>query len=125
MPETKKILVIEDDRFLSNIYKTKLEVEGYAVLEANNGEEAIEVLKENTPDLILLDIVMPKMDGFGFLQVRKTNNAFKKIKVIILSNLGQETDIQEGMALGADGYVIKSDSGIDEVLEKVKEAIES
>jgi DNA-binding response OmpR family regulator len=121
MAELLKVLVVEDDKFLSNIYQTKLAAEGYSVVTAANGLEALEVLKNETPNIILLDIIMPKMDGFGFLGERQKDEKLKAIKTVIMSNLGQESDIEQGLALGADDYIVKSDSGIEDVLAKVKE----
>ncbi len=121
MADLIKVLVVEDDKFLSNIYQTKLTAEGYSVVTAGNGLEALEVLKSETPNIILLDIIMPKMDGFGFLGERQKDEKLKAIKVVIMSNLGQESDIEQGLALGADDYIVKSDSGIEDVLAKVKE----
>jgi len=123
MPETKKskILVAEDDRFLSKIYATKLASEGYEVIVAGEGEEAIRKIIAELPDLILLDLVMPKKNGFEVLQVIKADAKTKNIPVVILSNLGQEEDVKRGASLGAVDYLVKTNLSIQEVVSKIKD----
>lgn len=116
-----KILVIEDDRFMIKAIKDKLEREGLGVIIALNGREGMAKLKEEKPALVLLDLVMPIKNGFEVLEEMKLSNEFKNIPVIILSNLGQDSDIKKGLELGAVDYLIKSDFTINAVLEKVKE----
>jgi len=122
----KKILIAEDDSFVIDIYQTKLSQEGYEVVLAGNGQEALDALErdERKPDLILLDIVMPGMDGFTFLKKVKDDPRYSYIPVILLTNLSQKEEIEEGFRLGAKGYLIKSHHTPSEVLNLVKKYIE-
>ncbi|HEX9664815.1 MAG TPA: response regulator [Patescibacteria group bacterium] len=123
MPDKKTILIIEDDRFLSKIYSAKLEKEGYNLALAVDGEEGLRKLAESKPDLILLDLILPGMSGFEVLDKIKSSSKTRKIPVIILSNLGQDEDIQKGQELGADDYLVKTDFSISEVINKIKSAL--
>lgn len=118
-----KILVAEDDRFLMKIYTDTLTRENFEVIQATNGQEAITKIKTNLPDLILLDLVMPIKDGFETLEELKLDSKTKNIPVIILTNLGQETDIKRGKDLGAIDYLVKSDLSTKEIINKVKQYI--
>ncbi len=121
MSETKPyILLVEDDRFISRAYKDGLEQSGFDVATAADGVIAMESVKTRMPQLILLDLIMPEKDGFEVLAELKMNTTLKHIPVIILSNLGQSSDIQKAKDLGAVDYVIKADSSMQEVIEKVK-----
>jgi len=124
MKEKKNILLVEDDAFVCDIYQTKLEQEGYKLILANNGLEAMKKLEEGIPDLILLDIVMPYMDGLEVLKKLKAEEKWKKIPVIILTNLSQKEEVEEGLGIGADDYLIKSHFTPSEVVEKVKSMLE-
>ncbi|PCI19702.1 response regulator [Candidatus Wolfebacteria bacterium] len=115
------ILVAEDDKYLMKAFKDKLEREGFGVNIAVDGEQAILELKKEQPDLILLDLVMPIKNGFEVLEEIKLSDEYKNIPVIILSNLGQGSDIKKGLELGAVDYLIKSDFTIHSIVEKVKE----
>ncbi len=117
----KKILLVEDDKFLSNILKLKLEKSGFEVVDAFDGEEALKKLRAFRPDLMLLDIILPKKGGFELLTEMKGDEALSGVPVIIISNLGQEEDIVKGKSLGAIDYFVKSRSSIDELVEKIKE----
>ncbi|TSC85714.1 MAG: hypothetical protein G01um101416_828 [Microgenomates group bacterium Gr01-1014_16] len=119
----KKILVAEDDKFLAAAYKAKLGKLGWEVRVAGDGAEALEILGEFVPDAILLDLVMPRMDGFAVLVELKKNPAWAKIPVLVASNLGQKEDIDRSRELGAVGYVVKADLSIDELVRKIEEAI--
>lgn len=124
MPESKgKILIIEDDPFISKMYRLKLSLEGYTVVVAENGREGVDRVKEFMPDVILLDILMPELDGFEVLKIIKSDSETKKIPVLIMSNLGQEDHIQKGMSLGATGYIVKSQYTPTKVVEKIKSLI--
>ncbi len=114
------LLVAEDDKFLMKIYQNKLAKEGFNVLPAHDGEEALQLMQNNTPKLILLDLIMPKKTGFEVLAELKKNPKTASIPVLIFSNLGQSSDIEKGMQLGAADYVIKSNLSITEVIEKIK-----
>ena len=116
----KTILVAEDDSFYSNIYKFKLNKEGFDVQTANNGDEALKLAKEHKPDLILLDLIMPIKDGFETLKELKLDPALKDVKVIVISNLGQDEDITRTKELGAQDYLVKANMSIQEMMDKVK-----
>ena len=115
-----KVLVVEDDRFLVSAYRAKLEKSGYEVQIASDGDEALAVLKSFTPDVMLLDLVMPRRDGFSTLEEIKKDSRLDKIPVIVTSNLGQKEDIDKAMALGANDYIIKSDLSIEELVGKIQ-----
>ena len=122
MPITNaKVLVVEDDMFLAKILSTKLEKEGFSVVLAFDGEEALNKLKKEIPDLILLDLILPKKNGFEVLEEIKLDDKLNKIPVIILSNLGQQSDVVKGKELGAVDYLIKANFSLDEVISKIKE----
>ncbi len=104
----KKILLIEDDSFLSNIYALKLKEKGFEIDVAFSGEEAIEKIEKNKPDIILLDIILPRMSGWDFLQKIRKNEKFDSIKVIVLSNLDGEEEIKKGDKLGVIKHLVKA-----------------
>ncbi|OGF68551.1 hypothetical protein A3H65_01390 [Candidatus Giovannonibacteria bacterium RIFCSPLOWO2_02_FULL_45_14] len=117
----KKILLVDDDEFLLDMYSLKFRESGFQIELARGGEEALKLLRGGLePDVILLDIVMPVIDGFEFLKVIAKENLKKKATIIILSNLGQKEDIDKGLALGASDYIIKANSTPSEVLKKVE-----
>ena len=105
----KKILVAEDDKFLGNAYRVKLIKSGFEVRLVTDGDEALKILETFTPDIILLDLVMPIRDGFSTLTQLKADERFKNIPVLIASNLGQNEDKEKGLALGAKDFITKSD----------------
>lgn len=117
------ILLVEDDTFLANIYKTKFEMEGFTVAVAENGEEGLTMAKKKPPAIILLDILLPKMDGFTVLKKLKADAATKAIPVILLTNLGQKDDVDKGLELGAVDYLIKAHFKPSETVAKVKKAL--
>ena len=104
----KKIFIIEDDPFLSEMYAAKFSQSGFQVEMAIDGEKGLEKIKTSKPDLILLDIVLPKMDGFEILKKVKEDSQLNKIPIILLTNLGQKNEIEKGLALGAEEYIIKA-----------------
>jgi CheY-like chemotaxis protein len=120
-----KILVAEDDRFLATAYRAKLTKMGFEVTVATDGEEALAALPQILPDLILLDLVMPRKDGFATLEAIKKQDQFKNIPVIVASNLGQKEDLDKAKALGAADYVIKSDLSMDSLIEKINSVLQS
>ena len=120
-----KVLLAEDDKFISRAYQDGLGRAGFEVISALDGEEALEKIKKTIPDIILLDVIMPEKNGFEVLEEIKADNKLKKIPVIILSNLGQDTDIQKGRELGAVDYLIKSNFSIGEVVEKIKKYVKN
>lgn len=117
----KKILVAEDDKFLASAYKVKLEKSGFEVRMAGDGEEAVEILKGFEPDVILLDLIMPKMDGFTALEQIRSNPKFARTPIMVASNLGQKEDIERAQKLGATGYIIKSDLSIEDLIKKINQ----
>ena len=119
-----KIVLAEDDDFLRDICETKLKKEGFSVSAACNGVEALAKIKEETPNIILLDIIMPEMDGFEVLKKIKEIPEKASIPVIMLTNLGQASEIEKGFALGAEDYIIKAHFTVGEIIEKVREIIE-
>lgn len=119
----KKVLVVEDDKFLASAYKAGFEGEGFEVSIAFDGEEALDMAKQLMPDVILLDILIPKIDGFSVLQQLKANKELEKIPVIVASNLGQKQDIEKGMQLGAIDYIVKSESSVTEILNKLRNVL--
>jgi DNA-binding response OmpR family regulator len=118
-----KILVVEDETFLVKIYSVKLKKEGYDVEIATDGEEAVRLAEEFSPDLILLDLILPKMNGFEALEEIRSKPPLKKTPVIVLSNLGQEEDIKRAKALGATDYLVKANFSIQDVVLKIKETL--
>ncbi len=116
----KKILIAEDDTFIANALRIKLTKSGYEVKMTVDGEEALSALKLFTPDLIILDLILPKKDGFQVLEELKKNDRFRHIPVMIASNLGQKEDIDRGLKLGAADYIVKSDLSISMFLDKIK-----
>jgi len=119
----QKVLIIEDDGFLASIYAQKLELEGYEVAFATNGEDGLKLAQKDHPDLVLLDLLMPKMDGFEVLEKLKADAATRDIKVLVLSNLGQKEDVERCLKLGAVGYVIKAHSLPEETVKRIKEIL--
>jgi len=117
---SKQILIIEDDDFFRELIKKKLVSEGYEVSEAVDGEKGIEAMKEKNPNLVILDLLLPSIDGFEVLVKVKADSAISQIPVIVLSNLGQQEDIERGLRLGAADFLIKSQFDIDQIMEKVK-----
>jgi DNA-binding response OmpR family regulator len=116
----KKILIIEDDRFLRELIKMKLEKEKYTVIEAVDGEEGERKIKEEKPDLVLLDLILPGIDGFEVLSRIKEDPTLSSIPVIILSNLGQKEEIEKGLKLGAIDFLVKAHFTPGEIIEKIK-----
>jgi len=116
----KKILIVDDDDFLLDMYAMKFREAGFLVDIAKNGEEALSKAKEVQPDIVLLDVVMPKMDGFEVLRTLKQNAIISNALIFILSNLGQKEDIERGLKLGARDYIVKAQFTPSEVVAKIK-----
>jgi DNA-binding response OmpR family regulator len=115
-----KILIVEDDKFLRGLIAQKLDKEGYQVVEALDGEDGVKKAGAERPNLILLDLIMPGVDGFQVLSRIKSDQDLKDTPVIILSNLGQEEDIKKGMALGAADFLIKAHNTLEEIIGKIE-----
>ena len=118
-----KVLLVEDDTFLSGMYVKKLELENFEVKLASDGKQGLKMILEEIPDLILLDIILPKMSGFDILKEIKKDKKAKSIPVILLTNLGQKKDVERGFALGAKDYLIKAHFMPSEVVEKIIKTI--
>lgn len=116
----KKILLIEDEPLLANLLKQRLEVNSFEVTLARDGEEGLKVLREMKPDLILLDIILPKISGFELMETLRSNVAFQQAPIVIISNLGQDSDIEKGQSLGAVGYFIKAKISIEDLVNQLK-----
>jgi len=124
MPQNNtKILIIEDEEMLINMYIYKFEKEGFMVEKATNGKDGIAKAKEYKPNIILLDIIMPEMDGFMVLKELKKNPSTKNSTVIMLTNLGQNEDVEKGQKLGAEDYLVKANVTPMQVVEKVKKIL--
>lgn len=125
--ETKraKILIIEDDLFLSSIYVTKIEKSGYETLVCEDGEKGWELVQKEKPDLVLLDILLPKISGFDILKKMKATPELKDIPVILLTNLRRESEVEEGLKLGAVDYLIKAHFTPVEVIRKIEKVLKS
>jgi CheY-like chemotaxis protein len=124
MPQNKKtILVVEDDPVLGVMYKTKLEAEGYEIVSAVNGVEGLASAKQCKPDLILLDIILPQLDGFSVLEELKDDAKTKKIPVVLLTNLGTDEDREKGQKLGAVDYLVKANYTPEQISSEIKKFI--
>jgi len=121
----KKILFIEDEAALHKTFGDTLGQEGFDVISALDGEIGLRLAKEKKPDLILLDLILPRMSGFDVLRQLKNDAETKPIPVIVLTNLEQMSDIQQVIDLGATTYLIKSNYNLSEVVEMIKKAVEA
>lgn len=119
--ESKKILVIEDDKFLRRVYESKLPKEGFRVVSAVDGQDGIDKMKLEIPDLVLLDLIMPRKSGFEVLAEVRQIKSLAKIPILVLSNLGQDEDIERSKKLGATDFMIKSNLSIKEIIDKIKQ----
>jgi CheY-like chemotaxis protein len=118
-----RVLLAEDDKFLRKAAEVELRRHGFVVLPAADGEEALKVATEQIPDIILLDLIMPKMQGFEVLKRLKQQEATANIPVIVMSNLGQEQDVQQAMESGARAYLIKSNLSLKELSRNVEQTL--
>ena len=123
--ENKKILIVEDDLPTIDALAFKLNQKGISASTALNGEEAIERLKREKYDLVLLDLLLPKRNGFEVIKEVRTNGQSKDAKIIIFSNLGQEDNVGKAMKLGANGYIVKADIGINELSDRIMEELKN
>lgn len=120
----KRLLIVEDDQDLRELYVEVLRDEGFEVAEAADGQAGMEKAKAGNYDLLLLDIMLPKVDGLQILKAVKESAELSKIPVVMLTNLGRESIIKEGFTLGADGYIIKSEYTPDQVVAEVRKFLE-
>lgn len=122
MPKNKKtILIVEDDKYLSRAYSIKIKKAGLNVILADNGEDGLEIAKKKKPDLIVLDLLLPRVDGFEFLKRIKADEKIKGIPVITISVLGQKIDQEKALSLGAEAYFIKTEYKLEEIIDKIRE----
>lgn len=125
MSQQLLLLVVEDDPFILQIYKTKLTKESFEVVVAKDGKEAMNLLKNRTPSLVLLDLIMPNMDGFEVLQRMNQDNRLKSIPVIVLTNLAQESDKKRALDLGAKAFIVKSDTTLAFIVDLIHQLTKS
>jgi DNA-binding response OmpR family regulator len=118
---TKNILLVEDEPLLGTLLKQRLEKEGFKVFLARDGSEGFHTLQTIPLDLVLLDIILPKISGFEFLEKAQADPQLQKVPIVIISNLGQETDLEKGQALGAVGYFVKARISMEELVDHIKE----
>ena len=118
-----QVLLVEDSKAIQQMYHNKLIMEQFAVVTADNGMEAIKALSLSRPDIILLDLMMPIMDGYKVLQVVKTDQKLKDIPVLVFSAKGQPDEVEKALSLGAAGYIVKSVTKPNEVIEKIRAAL--
>ena len=123
MSNAVHLLLVEDDTFLASIYRTKFEQEGFKVSVAENGEDGLEAARKKKPDIVLLDILLPRLDGFSVLTELKKDKRACDIPVILLTNLGQKEDVDKGLASGAAGYLIKAHCRPSETVAQVKKIL--
>jgi DNA-binding response OmpR family regulator len=117
----KKILWIEDDKFLRSILVKKFESSGHTVLKAENGEEAMSILTTETPDIIVIDILLPGINGFDILQKIKANEKLNNIPIIILSNINKPSDVEKAKTLGAQKFLVKSSVSLNEIILEIEQ----
>lgn len=116
----KKILIVEDEAILLNVLKDRFEGDGWSVEIAENGEEAMTAIDKKNFDLVLLDLLLPKKDGFEVLKEVRENPELRDLPIVVLSNLGADDDIKKALTLGANDYFVKTQHPIGEILEKAK-----
>jgi DNA-binding response OmpR family regulator len=121
MSDKAKILLVEDDPMVVKMYQRKLTLEGFDLTLAYNGEEGLEALAKGRPDIILLDVMMPKMNGFEMLKIIKADPGLKDIPVVILTNLGDRSeDVEKSKDFGADDYWVKANMPLNELTSKIR-----
>lgn len=119
-----KVLVVEDDAFLLKAYMAKLQNSGFDVQSATDGEEALAALERVKPDIVLLDLVMPRKDGFQTLQDIRSNPAYKDMPIFVVSNIGQQEELDRAKELGANELLLKSNLSMAELVEKIQKAVQ-
>jgi DNA-binding response OmpR family regulator len=121
--QTKKLLLIEDDVMLVNMYKAKFVNEGYEIESATDGKNGLALVPQVNPDLVILDLMLPRLSGIEVLEELKKDEKLKNIPVVVLTNLSEEQETQKALELGADGYLVKADLTPSQLVEKIKEYI--
>ncbi len=119
----KRILLVEDDDSLANVYTMRLEAEGFEIRRVANGEDALAAAQEYKPDLIILDVMMPKVSGFDVLDILRNTPQTANVKIIMLTALSQDSDRQRAEQLGADDYLVKSQVVIADVVDRIKQQL--
>jgi len=119
----KRILIVEDEQILLRALNVEILSQGFEVFSAKDGETALKLAINEIPDLVLLDLILPKLNGFEVLRNMKNNEVTKNIPVIILSNLGQESDMKKVFDLGAEDYFVKASTDLSELSEKIKKVL--
>jgi CheY-like chemotaxis protein len=119
-----KIMLVEDDNNLREIYEARLQAEGYTVVSARDGEEGLVVAKSEKPDLLIADVMMPKISGFEMLDILRNTDGLKEVKVIMLTALGQSDDQERADSLGADRYLVKSQVTLEDIIKATHELLE-
>lgn len=123
--KNKKILIVEDDNFLQKALSYSLQENNFDIISAIEGDQVLPLIKREKPDLILLDIILPKKDGFVIMEELKNDPTTADIPVIFITNLGQKEDVKKGLDLGASGYIIKAHFKISDIIEKINEVLKS
>lgn len=118
--ERNTVLLVEDEPLLGNLLRQRLEREQFKVILARDGEEALRILRETRPDLVLLDIILPKISGFELMEMMQNDPQIARPPIVIISNLGQDSDITKGESLGAISYFIKAKVSIEDLVSEVK-----
>jgi len=118
--EQIKVMILEDDKFLLKAYEIKFKQSGIGIISAKDGMTGLSLAEKELPSLIILDMMLPKMNGFEVLKKLKSSESLKDIPVIAVSNLGQKKDMERALELGAKEYLIKTNYSLDEVIEKIK-----
>ena len=121
--EKQKILIVEDEATLQKTLSEYLVLEGFAVVNALDGEQGVQMTKREKPDLILLDIILPKKDGYEVMDELKADEETKKIPIILLTNLGGSEDVEKAFSKGATTYLVKADYKLEEVVKKIRETL--
>lgn len=124
MNNTKTILLVEDDDNLANVYEMRLQAEGFKTVRVSNGEDALQTALQAKPDLILLDIMMPKVSGFDVLDILRNTPETAQIKIIMLTALSQESDQERAKSLGVTDYLVKSQVVIADVVDRIKKHLD-
>jgi two-component system, OmpR family, alkaline phosphatase synthesis response regulator PhoP len=119
--ENQKVMIVEDDPMILDMYVHKFQQEGFAVVSHDRGDGAIELANQEKPSILLLDIILPGLDGFAILAALKDNPETKNIKIVLLTNLGQDEDKKKGIDMGAVGYIVKSSRTPGEVVKAVRD----
>jgi two-component system phosphate regulon response regulator PhoB/two-component system alkaline phosphatase synthesis response regulator PhoP len=125
MAANKVVMIVEDDTFLSQLLSNRLTRDGLTIIRAGDGQEALDILKDTKPDLILLDLILPKKSGFEVMEEIQKNPLLKRAPVVIISNLGQDDDISRGKQLGAIEYYVKAKISIEDLVNKIQDLLSS